>query len=104
MEVRATGQQSNSQLALKLDELDTLSTFRSHFYLPEDRIYLDGNSLGPLSRDAEAALFSAMDAWREQAIGAWLNADPPWYDLTAQISAMLAPLIGADSSELVIAN
>ena len=47
-------------VACELDRADPLSAFRSRFYLPANQIYLDGNSLGLLSRDAEAAVFVAI--------------------------------------------
>ena len=40
--------------ALALDAADPLAHFRERFHLLPGRIYLDGNSLGLLSRDAEA--------------------------------------------------
>ena len=41
--------------ALALDRDDPLSAFRGRFHLLPDTIYMDGNSLGLLSKDAEAA-------------------------------------------------
>jgi kynureninase len=42
-----------------LDAQDPLASFRERVYVPPDTIYLDGNSLRLLSRDAEAALLIA---------------------------------------------
>lgn len=39
-----------------LDVQDLLAPFRQRFYVQPGTIYLDGNSLGLLSRDAEVAL------------------------------------------------
>ena len=35
----------------ELDAADPLNQLRLQFVLPTDKIYLDGNSLGPLSRN-----------------------------------------------------
>jgi kynureninase len=48
-------------LAQQLDDSDSLRKFRERFYSPEGRIYLDSNSLGLLSRDAERTLLSVLE-------------------------------------------
>lgn len=68
---------------------------RAEFYLPPGKIYLDGNSLGLLSRRAEATLQQAIDAWRTLGIDAWTDASPPWLTLAETIAAQLAPVVGA---------
>jgi kynureninase len=40
--------------ARALDAQDPLRAFRDEFYLPRTGLYFDGNSLGLLSRPAEA--------------------------------------------------
>ena len=50
----ATGMDTSEAAALALDAADPLRHFRERFHLLPGRIYLDGNSLGLLSRDAEA--------------------------------------------------
>ena len=89
--------------AQRRDADDPLRSFRDRFYLPpQGRIYLDGNSLGLLSRDAEAATVAVLTAWREQAIEAWTDADPPWFTLAESLAARVAPLIGAEAGEVAV--
>ena len=57
------------QYAAALDAADELAPFRAHFFIPPaGRIYLDGNSLGLLSREAESAVLRALDEWRRLGI------------------------------------
>ncbi|WP_049901041.1 kynureninase [Halococcus agarilyticus] len=89
--------------AERRDRDDPLSWCRERFAVP-DGIYLDGNSLGPLSADAERALDDAVDEWRELGIGGWTDADPPWFRYGERLGDRLAPLVGARESEVVVAN
>ena len=41
------------EFAEKMDREDKLAAFRDRFYLREGIIYMDGNSLGLCSKDAE---------------------------------------------------
>ena len=43
------------EYAKKMDEGDSLKSFRDRFYTKDDEIYMDGNSLGMLSKDAGPA-------------------------------------------------
>jgi len=89
--------------ALRRDCDDELAPFRERFYRPQaGPIYLDGNSLGLLSRDAEVAVLTALDDWKRQAIGGWLEASPPWFYLAEQVSAALAPLLGAAPDQVAV--
>jgi kynureninase len=90
--------------AARRDEADPLAHFADRFYDPEDEWYMDGNSLGLLSADAEDALDRAVSEWRELAIRGWTDADPPWFYYGEQLGDRLAPLVGADESEVVVAN
>ena len=58
-----------------LDSEDPLTSFRERFYIPQNTIYLDGNSLGLLSVDAEKALQRAVDDWKMLGIRGWLEAE-----------------------------
>ena len=86
----------------ELDRLDPLARFRAEFYLPPGQIYLDGNSLGLLSRRTETSLLCALDQWRKLGISGWTEANPPWLTLAEVAAEKLAPLLGALSEEICI--
>jgi kynureninase len=88
--------------ALALDAADPLAPFRERFHLLPGRIYLDGNSLGLLSRDAEAETLRALEQWKTLGIDGWLGADPPWFTLGEELGALVAPLIGAEPEAVVV--
>lgn len=91
-------------MAVSPTEPDPFARARSEFYFPEGRIYLDGNSLGLLSRRAEASTLRALDEWKRRAIGGWLDADPPWFTLAETLGATMAGLVGAEPEAVVLAN
>jgi kynureninase len=84
------------------DERDPLRAFRERFYVRPDRIYLDGNSLGLASRDAEAAVLAALDDWKTHAIDGWTSGERPWFYLAEELGALQAELVGAKPDELVV--
>ena len=85
------------------DSKDPLRHCRERFTLPEDITYLDGNSLGPLPKSALEAISKAVTgAWGEGLISSWNDAG--WINLSAKAGDLLAPLIGAKSSEVVFGD
>jgi len=89
--------------AQHLDQQDPLAHHRDAFILPADTIYLDGNSLGPLTHAARAAVCQTMDdEWGQQLIGAWNTAD--WITLPQRVGALIAPLIGAGEADVICAD
>lgn len=93
---------ANASDARALDAADPLARFRERFFIPPDTIQLDGNSLGLLSREAEAAVLSALEAWKAHGIEGWLDADPPWFTLGEDLGARMAPLMGASPESVVV--
>ena len=87
--------------ALALDAADPLARFRGRFHVPPGTIYLDGNSLGLLSRDAAAEARRAVEQWQTLAIGGWLGAEPPWFGIGEELGALMAPLVGAEARAVV---
>ncbi len=94
---------TDADFAAERDAADPLSAFRDRFSVP-DELYLDGNSLGPVSDAAVAALDRTVDAWREMAIRGWTDADPPWFWQGERLGDRLAPFVGAAPDEVVVAN
>lgn len=87
--------------ARTLDEKDPLAAFRDRFYRQDDAVYLDGNSLGLLSEEAETAVVDALEAWKRHGVRGWLDADPAWFTLGEELGARMAPLVGAEASSVV---
>ena len=85
-----------------LDAADPLARFRAEFFLPPGKIYLDGNSLGLLSRRAETHLTRVIAEWRTLGIDGWTEASPPWLTLAETIGEKIAPLLGAAPDELCL--
>jgi kynureninase len=98
----ASSYQTGADFAAQRDAHDPLANFRREFYRPPDRIYLDGNSLGLLSRPAEASILEALDAWRTRGIDGWLEGERPWFWIGEQLGALQAPLVGALPDEVVV--
>jgi kynureninase len=90
--------------ARHLDRADPLRRFRGRFFTRPGTIYLDGNSLGLLSRDAGMALDRAVEAWKKRAVAGWLEADPPWFYLAESLGARCAALVGAEPDEVVLSG
>jgi kynureninase len=87
--------------ARDLDAADPLAHFRDRFHLLPGKIYMDGNSLGLMPKDSEAAVLTALDQWKTLGIDGWMSADPSWFTLGERLGAMMAPLVGAEPDEVV---
>ena len=86
-----------------LDREDPLAGRRAAFILDDACIYLDGNSLGPLTRAARSRVVEVMDReWGPDLIKGW-NVHG-WIDLPRRLGARIAPLIGARAADVVVAD
>ncbi|MFD1735588.1 kynureninase [Bacillus salitolerans] len=85
-----------------LDAQDPLASFRNEFYLKDQTIYLDGNSLGLLSKRAEKSLIGVLNSWKEHAIDGWMKGDNPWFYLSENLGNQMAKLIGAYENEVIV--
>ncbi len=93
--------ETSEDFAHSLDAEDPLADFRKRFYVPENTIYMDGNSLGLLSKDAENSLFRVLTEWKTLGIRGWLEAKPPWFYFAEELGAMCAKLVGAMPEEVI---
>jgi kynureninase len=85
------------------DAADKLRPLRARFHLPEGLIYLDGNSLGPLPKTTAARLGTVIEEeWGEGLIRSWNERD--WIGAPQRVGAKLAPLLGAKSNEVIVAD
>jgi kynureninase len=69
---------------------------RDAFLLPEG-IYLDGNSLGPLTYAAQSALERRLRQWQHDGVNAWEE----WFELAERLSPALGKLVGAKPDEVI---
>ncbi len=90
------------QEAADLDAADLLSSFREQFYAMPGTVYLDGNSLGLLSKNAEAAVLHVLQEWRERAVEGWTESDPEWFTLAETLGERAGTLIGAEPGSVVV--
>ncbi len=89
--------------AASLDAADPLAGHRSRFALPEGVLYFDGNSLGPPTVEAADHLAGVVRAqWGQELVGAWNTCD--WIDQARRVAAAIAPLIGAQTDEVAVAD
>ncbi|SDM79446.1 Kynureninase [Paenibacillus sp. yr247] len=92
----------SKEFAQQLDKEDELARFRDEFYINSESIYLDGNSLGLLSRRAERTLLEVVDAWKTQGIDGWTRGQYPWFYLSEKLAALSAPLVGGSEDEVIV--
>ncbi len=86
-----------------LDQSDPLAAFRDEFFLPENVIYLNGNSLGAMPLAAAGRAKRVIEhEWAEGLIGSMNTAG--WYELPSTLGRKIAPLVGAKPNEVVLTD
>ncbi len=86
-----------------LDAVDPLAALREEFTLADGLIYLDGNSLGPVTRSARERVAQVIDhEWAEGLVKSWNGAG--WMATPTRLGDRLAPLIGAHAGEVLVAD
>jgi len=91
------------QTCLSFDRQDPLAKLREEFAVPEGVIYLDGNSLGALTRQTLPRLNEVIaQEWGKGLIRSWNAAH--WMEAPARIGDKIARLIGAKSGEVIVAD
>lgn len=90
--------------ARKLDSDDPLAKFRENFHVASKTIYMDGNSLGLLCKDARDSVLRVLDDWAKLGVGGWLEAKRPWFYFSEHLGVMCASLVGAAPDEVVVSG
>lgn len=89
--------------AERADAADPLGWLRERFTLPDGLIYLDGNSLGALPRGTPDRLAEVIRReWGHGLIRSWDDAG--WWDASRRVAGRLAPLLGAATDEVAVAD
>jgi kynureninase len=88
--------------AAALDAADPLAGFRERFvFTDEERIYLDGNSLGRLPIATRDRLRDLVDEWGDRLVSGW----PDWIDAPTRVGDALAEsVLGARPGEVLVAD
>ena len=87
----------------RLDQIDPLADVRDEFTLPQDLIYFDGNSLGPLPKRTINTLETMIhNEWGDGLISSWNNEN--WINMPRELGNKIAPLIGAKTGEVVVVD
>ncbi len=88
---------------VELDAKDEMAALRDEFFLNEGEVYLDGNSLGPVSRSARRRVTEVIDEeWGKGLVRSWNAAG--WMAMPTRLGDKLAPLIGARAGEVLVAD
>jgi kynureninase len=88
--------------AAALDAADPLAEFRERFvFADQERIYLDGNSLGRLPVATRDRLRDLVEEWGDRLVSGW----PDWIDAPARVGDAIAEgVIGARPGEVVVGD
>lgn len=90
----------NADKLEQLDAADPLGHLQEAFDIPAGTIYLNGNSLGPLSRASRERINEVVNGqWRSDLITSWNKHQ--WIDLPLITGNKIAPLLGARAGQVV---
>ncbi|MFQ3246882.1 MAG: kynureninase [Arenicella sp.] len=85
---------------VSLDRHDPLKLKRDEFLLPSDTIYMDGNSLGALPKQAKDRVAKVVEQqWGNDLIHSWNKHH--WIDLPLKVGDKIAALIGAEKGQVI---
>ncbi|MDH2433953.1 kynureninase [Pokkaliibacter sp. MBI-7] len=96
-------EQLNRELLQRWDQDDELAGFREQFHLPDNLIYMNGNSLGVMPKQALARAQDVVGReWGNDLIRSWnIN---HWIDLPQRLGNKIARLVGADEGEVIVCD
>lgn len=83
-----------------MDHGDALASLRDEFLLPEHTIYLNGNSLGALTKKSRERVSDVVDQqWGNKLVSSWNTHH--WIDLPITTGEKIAPLLGAAPGQVI---
>ncbi len=94
--------------AQKLDEQDSLRSYRDKFLFPQHNgknvLYFTGNSLGLQPKGVKEALIQECDDWGKFGVEGHYEAKRPWFSYHELFTKGSAKLVGAKENEVVMMN
>lgn len=91
------------QEAIALDQSDSFSDKRDEFALEDDKIYLCGNSLGPMPKSVVKTIHNTLtEDWAKGLITSQNSAG--WWLLSDTLGSRIATLLGASDTEVVVSD
>jgi kynureninase len=83
--------------AAAADASDPLAGYRDRFVHEDERIYMDGNSLGRLPVATRERLAAMASEWGERLVAGW----PDWIDAPVRAGDLIGGVIGARPGEVI---
>ena len=94
--------------ARKLDENDELSSYRSHFFIPnfsgKESIYFTGNSLGLQPKKVQSYIQKELDDWSKFGVEGHEKAQIPWINYHEIFTHDIQKIVGAKKKEVVVTH
>ncbi len=99
---------TSPELPLYLDEHDELANYRNNYYIPQhngnNAVYLCGNSLGLQPKSTASVIDRQLKQWSQLAVEGWFEGEQPWLSYHEKLAGMIAPIAGAQTSEVTVMN
>jgi kynureninase len=100
--------QNSHSFAQSLDEQDSLRKFRKEFIIPvregKEQIYFLGNSLGLQPRQTASYIQQILEGWSTHGVESFFMGEDPWMHYHDHLTNALAPVLGANPSEITVMN
>ena len=78
---------------------EQFAQLRSQFQIPENMVYLDGNSLGALPKMTQSRMTDVISRqWAGELVTGWNTCD--WIDLPLSVGDQIAPIVGAAAGSI----
>jgi kynureninase len=93
------------EYSTQLDLQDPLKQFQCQFEIPPEKVYLCGNSLGPLPKKCRQMMNDELNKWSLQGVEGHFLEPNPWVKIDEINLLSLAKLVGSSSSkEIAVMN
>ncbi len=79
--------------------MDELLEWRKEFPILEKTVYMVSHSLGAMPRRVHDRVHEFADMWARRGVRAW---EEGWWEMPVTVGKLIAPIIGADSGEVVM--